>query len=50
MSFDFEEYIRDNFDIDKRTGKSGQVSIDCINEDCEDIWKHGKHRTVNFRR
>ena len=46
--FDFAEYIKDNFDPKPQQTDPNQVSINCINPDCDDNWRRNKKMTVNL--
>ena len=47
MSFDFREYIHENFDPKAQQMNPDQVSIHCINPDCDDNWRRKRKMTVN---
>ena len=47
MSFDFKTYIEENFDPKPQQMNPDQVSINCINPDCEDNWQRKRKMTVN---
>ena len=47
--FDFEEYIKDNFEYKQQQSNPEQISICCINPDCEDSVRQAKKMTVNVK-
>jgi DNA primase len=47
--FDFEEYIKDNFEYKKQQSNPEQISISCINPDCSDNDRQKMKMTVNVK-
>ena len=48
MIFDFHEYIIDNFpEAQPQQMDPNQISIHCINPDCDDNWRRKRKMTVN---
>ena len=47
MSFDFREYIQ-KFNPKAQQMNSDQVSINCVNPDCDDNWRGKRKMTVNL--
>ncbi len=48
MTFNFQEYIEDQFDPKPQQINPDQVSINCINPDCDDNWRRRRKMTVNL--
>lgn len=48
MSFDFREYVEEHFDPKPQQMNPDQVSIHCINPDCDDNWRRRRKMTVNL--
>jgi DNA primase len=48
MSFNFREYVEEHFDPKPQQMNPDQVSISCINPDCDDNWRRNRKMTVNL--
>ena len=48
MSFSFREYIEENYEPKPQQMNPDQVSIHCINPDCDDNWRRNRKMTVNL--